>query len=383
MMFGKYRQGQKELPRVIHISIVRYRRDLPQPGEALEFLVTIHEEGTGVAWQQNIAVAPETEAFFLDTTRDLHLWSLNRALTPQKAHDLVQRMGRQLYDCFLGPAGHAVLKTITPTAILFDVDETILNLPWEVIANPDHIMAQQSPFGRLISTRTTIRPGRNPLQEDAVVRILAIANPTLDLSVGEAEIAALADLEGRYGSYEVKVNVLAKRQATREKIIETLATGDYDILHFAGHGFLDPTSPGTSALRLADGDLTADQVLQINWKAAPYFVFGSACESGRAVGGQRLVSDQSHCNGMAAAFLATGVYGYAGYFWPVTEVGAAGFARTFYRTLFTRENVGLAFQQARQFAVTDLGESGDLTGYSAVLFGDAASEHRRDLALAA
>jgi hypothetical protein len=67
----------------------------------------------------------------------------------------------------------------------------------------------------------------------------------------------------------------------------------------------------------------------------------------------------------------------------VTDAGAELFAGTFYDALFARENVGLAFLEARRRAVRDLGDEGDLTGFSAVLFGDAASSHRRDLAMAA
>ena len=40
------------------------------------------------------------------------------------------------------------------------------------------------------------------------------------------------------------------------------------------------------------------------------------------------------------------------------------------------------FLDARNRAIRELDEIGDLTGYSAVLFGDAASQHRRDLAMA-
>jgi hypothetical protein len=67
----------------------------------------------------------------------------------------------------------------------------------------------------------------------------------------------------------------------------------------------------------------------------------------------------------------------------VTDAGAALFTRTFYEQLFLRQNVGLAFLGARQRAVAALGEFGDLAGYGAVLFGDAASKHRRDLHTAA
>lgn len=382
-MFGAYGAGREELPRVIHISIARYRQDLPRPGEALEFLASIHEEGTGVTWQQNVTVDPATEKQLLEATHDLLLWSLNLALTPEKAQNRSRELGTRLYDTFIGPAGEQVLRAITPTAILLNVDETILNLPWELIAAPAGPMPLETPFGRLVTTRTTLRQGRDPLHEDRVVRILAVANPTSDLAATEAGIAAITDLEGPHGPFRVEVNVLTRDKATRASFAEMLADGDYDMLHFAGHGFLDRDTPGLSALRFADGDLTADEVLDLPWKEPPYFVFNSACESGRAAGGQRLVSGESQSNGLAAAFLAAGVYGYAGYFWPVTDAGAAIFTRTFYQSLFMRENVGLAFLDARRHAVAELGEVGDLTGFSAILFGDAASKHRRDLAMAA
>ena len=94
------------------------------------------------------------------------------------------------------------------------------------------------------------------------------------------------------------------------------------------------------------------------------------------------MSGESQSNGLAAAFLTAGVDGYAGYFWPVTDAGAGLFCRAFYESLFMRENVGLAFLDARRYVLRKLGEVGDLTGYSAILFGDAASKHRRDLAMA-
>ena len=107
------------------------------------------------------------------------------------------------------------------------------------------------------------------------------------------------------------------------------------------------------------------------------------CKTGRGVGDARLVSDQGRANGLAAAFLACGAAGYAGYFWPVTDDGACGFTETFYPALFGLENVGLVFQEARKRTVRSLAQAGDLSGFSAVLFGDAASGKRRDLAKAA
>ena len=50
--------------------------------------------------------------------------------------------------------------------------------------------------------------------------------------------------------------------------------------------------------------------------------------------------------------------------------------------LFERENVGLAVLQGRRAAATQLRVSLDMAAHSFVLYGDAASKHRRDLATA-
>ncbi len=65
-MFGAYRQGKEQVPGVLHVSVARYSRDLPKTDKSLQFLVSIHEEGTGITWQQNVTVDPRDERYFLD-----------------------------------------------------------------------------------------------------------------------------------------------------------------------------------------------------------------------------------------------------------------------------------------------------------------------------
>lgn len=379
-MFGSYGEGKQVLPRVLHITLARYSAHLPQSGKPLEFLLTIHEEGTGISWQKNVEVPLEIEKDVLTKTKDLYFWSLNQAFTPKKANETVHLLGSILYKAFIGEDGESYLSSIQPTAILFDVDETILNVPWELIQNKYEIFSQTTPFGRIVSTRTSPKPGRDPIQEDKIVRILVVANPTMDLAESMKELDAIRKLEREYIRFSVKVDVLSREEATIKKFKDTILEGDYDILHFAGHASFDLDQPENNSLYFADGLLSANEVLDLPWKQPPYFVFNSACESGRAAGGMRLISEQNQCNGLAAAFLTTGVYGYAGYFWPVTDHGASFFSEIFYKSLFFRENVGLAFLDARKRTIEELGGLGDLTGYSAILFGDAASKHRRDLA---
>ena len=141
--------------------------------------MAIHEEGTGITWQQNIIVEPDTERYFLDTTETLYRRGLGYGGgTPESALVAVDELGRKLWETFLGDAGVAYLGDSRPTALLLDVDETTLNLPWELMAWNGNPLALEYPFGRIVRTRARPRPGRDPLQEDAEARILAVANPT-------------------------------------------------------------------------------------------------------------------------------------------------------------------------------------------------------------
>lgn len=379
MFAGAYGAGGESLPRVLHLSVSCFRSDVPRPGDPMELLVTIHEEGIGISWQQNVSVDPADETALLEASAELNQLALGRAPAASRADEVAARLGERLYDIFIGPAGTAFLDAFVPTAILLDIDETILNLPWELIGPSGRSYAQDTPFGRLVTTRTIPARGRDPLQEDAHVRFFVVANPTGDLSESSSEVEAIRSLEGSRGAITVEVTVLEGAGATRARTCELLASGDFDVLHFSGHAALDTEHSGMSAIALADGPLSADAILRIPWPKPPGFVFGSACETGGSVAGRRLLSDDRQANGLAAAFLSAGVYAYAGFFWPVTDSGAALFTGTFYKALFGLENVGLAFQVARQTATHSLGAFGDLTGHGAILYGDAASKHRRDV----
>lgn len=378
MIGGFFSQGGRTLPCIVDITIARYDAQLPKPGETLKFLVSIHVEGTGVTWQQNVKVSPATEQQLLDLTQALFNWSSQAGLTKAAAKATAKKLGRELYKTFIGMKGKQILDRLDPTAILLNVDETIQNLPWELMGHQGDPMCLETPLGRLVTTRELLRPNRDPLQEDRCLRILVVADTTGELA-GQAELEALQALQGQSMEFEIKVEVLSGERATIAEFKRSIAPGDYDIIHFSGHAVFDRQAPEQSALAFYDGVLKADEILTLDWKAPPYFVFNSACESGRAGAGRHLVSKGRHSSGLASAFIAAGVSAYAGYYWPVSDVGAGIFSGQFYQNLFARENVGLAFLEARKQTMWELEGVGDLTGLSAILFGDAASSERRDL----
>ena len=79
--------------------------------------MAIHEEGTGITWQQNITVEADTERYFLDTTETLYRRGLGyEGGTPESALAAAYEPGRRLWATFLGDAGAAYSAHSLPTA---------------------------------------------------------------------------------------------------------------------------------------------------------------------------------------------------------------------------------------------------------------------------
>lgn len=376
-IFGGYgSEGGEKLPRVLQLSV--------RAVDAGRFQCSLHEEGTGLSWEYPARVSARSEAQLIEQVRTLHAGSVGRESSPARARRAVDAVGRQLHRSFLGSRGDEYLSRMRPTAVLLNVDETILSLPWELMHGADGPLVIEVPVGRVVATRTVPHGERDPLVQDREVRILAVADPTADLALARAEVGAMREVVGHgAGGYNVHLDVLEGDEATIAQFRAAVAEGDYDILHFAGHAGFAQARPGQSPLHFADGVISADEVLSLRWTSPPGIVFASACESAGAARGARLVGRRRNTNGLAAAFLSAGVGGYLGYLWPVTDDGAGLVAGAFYDALFLHENVGLAVLKARKSAASQLSDPLDLAAFSLVLYGDAASKHRRDLATAA
>ena len=370
--------GDRELPRVLRFAI--RPDDGGRPGR---FACSLLEEGTAIRWEYAVSVSEAAERRLLETARVLARWSADRGGSVAAVRRAVDGVGRQRHRSFLGKRGDEYLRRMQPTAVLVDVDETILNLPWELMHGTDGPLVTRVPVGRVVSTRTVPRPERDPMQQDREVRILAVADPTADLALARAEVRALRSLEGGAAGYRIHLDVLQGEKATVRRFRERIAATDYDVLHFAGHAGFAPSRPGLSALRFADGVIRAEEVGALPWPAPPGIVFASACESAAASRGARLVGRRRSPNGLAAAFLSAGVAGYLGYLWPVSDSGAETVAGAFYHAMFAEENVGAGVLRARQDAAEAWAATNDLTAFSLVFYGDAGGEHRRELAQAA
>jgi pimeloyl-ACP methyl ester carboxylesterase len=197
--------------------------------------------------------------------------------------------------------------------------------------------------------------------------MLLVVDPTEDLQGAEEEGKRIeAMLRTRPA---IRLTVLAKKEARRNTLIEHFQSGDYDVVHYAGHAFFDPDNRGRSGLICAGEEVLSGADLAA-LRQLPSLVFFNACEAARVrkPGKPQAEADEPIRStiSFAESFLAGGVANYLGTYWPVGDLGAAAFADTFYTALLKGDPIGLALIQGRR-KVREL-KAGDWANY--VLYGN-------------
>ncbi|MEO8540095.1 MAG: CHAT domain-containing protein [bacterium] len=169
---------------------------------------------------------------------------------------------------------------------------------------------------------------------------------------------------------------VVRMQADFASVSAALGKGDFDLLHYAGHGSGDSARIGDEALILSvatsQGRVQPDVVLRASDIAShavlsespcadhrPMVVL-NCCETGR--NGYTLTS----VGGMASAFLGAGAGVLVSPLWSVDDVAAADFARAFYESL----KAGKTLAEAARDARTAIRQSGDQTWLAYTIYGE-------------
>ncbi len=201
-------------------------------------------------------------------------------------------------------------------------------------------------------------------------QLLAINNPTEDLTHAQAEVTAIQ------GHFSPPLTVLNGTTATKTNLRQALASNHCHCLHFAGHGYFDFNHPLISGLVLAHGrcsELPAAADPNRYRKISPHYYLDlehyltltevftlplkhcrlvtlSACETG--------LVDQKSGNdeyiSLPAAFLAAGASNVISSLWKVDDISTALLMAKFYQNYFTdlTQPVALALNQAQHWLRT-------------------------------
>lgn len=231
-------------------------------------------------------------------------------------------------------------------------------VPWELcrMSGDENGRVVEGPFFCEAFNITRWLPGLSPRPSFSLENVALIVPQDSGLPYAQAEQAYMLSLDNR----ERKVSLIP---ANFLDVCMTLSSGEYDCLHFVGHGIGNPDDPNKSQLMLEESvaltpeDLTGE-VANLGLKQP--FVFLNACQSGMM--GMSLTD----IGGWAKQFLAAGAGAFVGAYWSIQDQSAYEFARAFYDQLLLGKPVGEAAHEAR--AAIKL--SGDPTWLAYTVFAD-------------
>lgn|GEM_PF-5922633 len=269
--------------------------------------------------------------------------------------------------------GHLIPNTIqyrlensSADHLRMDIDERLIDLPWELIHDGTEFLCLRYAVGRrLVSSQSFHSPSRR-VQSAQNTRVLIVADPTGDLPAARQEGHEVGILlRDKCG---IQVDEFSASGLNKMDFL--LSLKDYDIVHFAGHASHDPGSPDESCLVFCDGEIQAFEIERFLRDRSPAVVFLNACWSA-----EELRNPDSYTpmmRGLGRTFLYAGVTAFLGYLVPVPDESATQFAFAFYESLAQGQTIGESLRRAR-IQSRDPKTPENLTWSSAVLYGDPAA----------
>jgi CHAT domain-containing protein len=259
----------------------------------------------------------------------------------------LQRLGSVIFSHLFTEPARTRLRTAAPCALHLRLDEQLLAVPWELAYDGNDFLATKFGVGRQVITSQPLPRRESERPVDGPLKVLLIADPTESLAQAGREVeqlcTLLADVAG------LKVTLIGGKLVRKLPLLA--AVPEYDIVHFAGHSFYDPTSPSQSGWQLHEGVLSAAELSKVS--RPPRLVFSNSCQAGATAAwheeqGYRY---EGYAFGIGSAFLLAGVQNYVGPFWVVHDEESVGFALSFYQNLARGLTLGGALQQARQATI--------------------------------
>jgi len=327
--------------------------------------INIHETGEVVRKKESVkANVLEIENRWFKLTD-----SLNSAVHSKAGPcevDKIKSFGMVLGDDLLPEPVKVKLNSTQSKFLFLELDEGLINIPWELIFISNKFLCQRFYMGRSIQSR--ISASENLRKLNSIKNMWIIVNPDGSLEGSEKEGSDLFDINKGNEWISTDIDSVAT-QITPEIAASRLRS--YDMIHFAGHAKYFREQPGKSGWRLWDGFLTADSISRMkDGSPMPALVFSNACQSGLTESLQTNESQDLSLFSLANAFLLSGVRHFLGVFWDIGDISAIQFASVFYENLYAGKSVGESVNLARQSIIHNVNSSNDQTWANYILYGD-------------
>ncbi len=304
---------------------------------------------------QELADVLNADAATADVLRRL------RAIGGLLGEDILQTLSRTLEEERLAALEGAASTNVH---LQLQIPRELMRFPWELLHHRGEWLSEKFAMGRQVFMQTGMAR-RVTRRQQGRIRPLIIGDPLFDPKLvsrpqqlpgarDEAEqvagwFARLRDELGEVIDFVPERDTRIHKRVTVADFRELLRSGDYDIIHFAGHGIFRGDDPEASAWLLSDGELWALEIRNtlVDQPAPPWLVYANACESA-------MESDrpsrayQGNVFGLATAFINQGVAAYIAPLWPIDDLLAQNIALDFYQHLLCdRCTLGESLRRAK------------------------------------
>jgi CHAT domain-containing protein/Flp pilus assembly protein TadD len=254
------------------------------------------------------------------------------------------RLGRLIYEQLLPDPIQKALTDRPTTDLFFRLEDSLLEVPWELAFDGEQFLSRRFRIGRQIITSLPFykaEENHHPPSRQGSPRLLIICDPTESLPAAFEETESLAEALDQ--QTHLQVEIIGGKRASKLEVLSALS--EFEIVHFTGHSTFDPADSGKSGWLLHDSILTTAEIGKIS--NPPHVVFSNSCQSAAT---QRWDSSNSLGQaslGIGSSFLLAGVRHYVGALWVIHDSSSARFAGTFYRRLIQGRTIGEALFCAR------------------------------------
>jgi CHAT domain-containing protein/pimeloyl-ACP methyl ester carboxylesterase len=259
--------------------------------------------------------------------------------------DKLEEFGRRLSELILPKDITTILSGFSQSHLVVVHDAMASRIPWETVYFDTHFPAAAGGLSRrYLADNLSVAKWLSQRQQGAILDVLLVINPTQDLPGAEEEGDRVLKLFGGHTS-SVKLTVLRGAQAQKSTLRSHFSSGEFDIVHYAGHAYFDQDVPSNSGI-LCHGSQVLSGAELAGIGNLPGLMFFNACEAGRIRKPQeddeKLSMDKRIRRnvGLAEAFLRGGIANYLGTYWPVGDEAAKLFAEKFYSALLDGHSVG-------------------------------------------
>jgi hypothetical protein len=286
--------------------------------------------------------------------------------TPSFGSDSLPAFGRRLAELALPPLVRNGLAAFPDHPLMVIHDARTSRIPWETInvSETDEPSFPASGAGlsrKYEAENLSVAKWLEERRQAEKLSVLLIVNPTEDLPGAELEGRGIEEILEADPS--IRLTQLRRSEATLAAVRAAFRSGEYDVVHYAGHAFFDPMNRARSGL-ICHGHRVLTGTEAARLEHLPALVFFNACESGRVRGpasrdrarlrsaaerdSGRGTATRIETNiGLAEALLRAGVANYLGTYWPVGDAAAEAFGKEFYTQIARGAPIREALQAGR------------------------------------